>query len=309
MPLSPRLKWKITRYSQEWQTRREKLRNFFKSVSYKQKMCPACRALVDRNDKKCPFCGENTASAPRGGSDRVLSRVMPSQAKYTSAIMTVNVLLFAMALAASFKRSDGGFDLSMLLGSIDSITLVRLGAKYGPLLMAGEWWRFITPVFLHGSILHIAFNSFALMDLGPAVEQIYGSSKFLALYVLTGAAGFVLSFLWRPMGISVGASGAIFGLIGAMIGYGMKNRTSLGDSVKSMYIRWAVYGLIYGFIVPGIDNSAHIGGLAVGFLFGYVVSDMPLMTKEAILFWKVLRVVAMLAVLGSFILVGLRPPI
>ena len=80
MVLSPRMKWKINRYGQDLDRRLEKLRNFFKSVAYKQKMCPACRALVDRKDKVCPFCGENTSGAPRGGAGRVMDRIVPERA-------------------------------------------------------------------------------------------------------------------------------------------------------------------------------------------------------------------------------------
>ncbi len=308
MVLSPRMKWKINRHRQDLEERLEKIRNFFKSVTYKQKMCPACRALVDRNDKICPFCGENTSGAPRGGAGRVISRVVPEQARYTTVLLSVNLVLYGLSLAASAGRRGGEFDLSSLLGSIDSYTLVRLGAKYGPLIAAGAWWRFLTPIFLHGSLLHLAFNSIVLFDLGPAVEQLYGSHKFIVLYIVTGVAGFVVSFIWHPIAVSIGASGAVFGLIGAMIAYGQRHRSSLGDSVKSMYVRWAIYGLIYGFIVPGVDNSAHLGGLGAGLLFGFLVSDMPSITRESILFWKILRTIVVAAAIFGFIMVGLRQP-
>jgi len=307
MVLSPRLKWKINRYGQDLDRRLEKIRNFFKSVTYKQKMCQACRALVDRKDRVCPFCGENTSAAPRGGAGRVVSRIVPERARYTAALLSINLVLYGLSLAAS-ARHAGAFDLGSLLGSIDSYTLVRLGAKYGPLIAAGQWWRFITPIFLHANLIHLAFNSIVLFDLGPAVEQIYGSHKYIVLYIVTGVAGFVVSFLWHPYSVSVGASGAIFGLIGAMIGYGQRHRSSFGDSVKSMYVRWAIYGLIYGFIVPGVDNAAHLGGLGAGLLFGAIVTDMPSITRESILFWKVLGSLAVAAALLGFVMLGLRQP-
>jgi rhomboid protease GluP len=309
MILSPRMKWKINRYGQTLEQRMERFRNFFKGVMYKQKVCPACRALVDRNEKVCPFCGEGTAGAPRGGINRILSLVIPEQARYSTLLMGVNLVFFGLTLAASAQRRAGEFDFSTLLGSIDSVTLVRFGAKYGPLLAAGEWWRFLTPIFLHGSLLHLAFNSIVLMDLGPAVEQLYGSQKFVVLYVLTGAAGFAFSNMWHPYSVSIGASASLFGLIGAMIAYGHRNRRSLGDTVKSMYVRWAIYGLIFGFVMPGIDNSAHIGGLIAGLLFGLAVSDMPSITRESILFWKTLRTIVLLLVVFGFVMIGLRPAV
>jgi rhomboid protease GluP len=306
MVLSPRMKWKINRYGKTVEDRLEKIRNFFKSVTYKQKMCPACRALVDRNDKVCPFCGENTSAAPRGGASRVLSKVLPEHARYSTILLTVNLILFGLTLAGSARGANGEFDFGSLLGGIDSRTLVRLGAKYGPLIAMGEWWRFITPVFLHGGIIHLAFNTWVMLDLAPAVEQIYGSHKFLVLYVVTGAAGFVVSYFWHPYGISVGASGALCGLIGAMIAYGHRNRTRLGDSVKSMYLRWAIYILVFGVLVSGIDNAAHLGGLAAGFLFGMIVDDIPLLTKESIVFWKILQTLTVLLVVFAFVMIGLR---
>ena len=306
MVLSPKMKWKINRYGKNVEDRLEKIRNIFKSVTYKQKMCPACRALVDRNDRVCPLCGENTSAAPRGGASRVLSKVLPEHARYSTILITVNLILFGLTLAGSSRGPGGEFDIGSLLGGIDSRTLVRLGAKYGPLIAMGEWWRFITPVFLHGGVLHIAFNTWVMLDIGPAVEEIYGSHKFLVLYVVTGAAGFVASYFWHPYGISVGASGSLCGLIGAMIAYGHRNRTRLGDSVKSMYLRWAIYILVFGLLIAGIDNAAHIGGLAAGFLFGMIVDDIPLLTTESIVFWRILQTLTVLVVIFSFVMIGLR---
>src|SRR5450759_389373 len=120
MALSPRIKWKINRYGQNVEDRLEKIRNFFKSVTYKQKRCPACRALVDRNDKVCPFCGENTSAAPRGGASRVLSHVLPEHARYSTILLTVNLILFGLPLAGSARGANGEVDFGSLLGGIAS---------------------------------------------------------------------------------------------------------------------------------------------------------------------------------------------
>ena len=194
MPLSPRLKWKITRYSRQMDDQLDQARTFWRSMWGQQKMCPACRALVDRKETTCPLCGERITRGSGGPLDRMLSLVIPDQMRYTIFIMSANVLLFGLTLYVTLQRlgSDAGF--GAILGSIDGRTLVRFGAKYGPLISEGQWWRFVTPIFLHGGLLHIAMNSWVLMDLGPAVEALYGRQKFLVLNVLTGIGGNVLSY-------------------------------------------------------------------------------------------------------------------
>lgn len=306
MVLSPRMRWKINRYKGEMEERLERARGFFQSVVHKQRMCPACRALIDRKERVCPLCGEPVSAVAPAGIGRLLDSVLPQQARYTTVLLSVNVFLFGLMLVATIRGSGGRFDANLLFGSIDIVTLVRFGAKYGSLIESGEWWRFVTPVFLHANLIHLGFNSWVLFDLGPAVEGLYGPQKFLVLYVLTGAAGFVLSFLWQPLAVSIGASGAIFGLIGVMIAYGYRNRRSAGEAVRNMFVRWAVYMLAFGLLIPGIDNAAHIGGLVSGIAFGALVSDMPSVTQSSIRAWKLLRALAFLLVLFGFIMVGLR---
>jgi rhomboid protease GluP len=305
MPLPPRLRWKLTRYQNALEEKLDRARNLMLGVFSQQRMCPACRALVDRKDKTCPFCHERLTGGSGGPLDRLLSSFIPDQMRYTVFFLTINVFLFLLTLAASITRMGGELNL---LGGIDGYTLVRFGAKYGLLIEAGEWWRLLTPMFLHGSLLHLGMNSWVLYDLGPTVEGLYGRQRYLVLYVLSGVGGNLLSYWWSPFTISIGASGAICGLVGAMITYGYRNRSRLGESVRNMYVRWAVYILIFGFLVPFIDNAAHIGGLVTGMAFGYFVSDMPSMTSRSITFWKMLQAVITLLVLGAFLMVGLRPP-
>ncbi|MBI4444020.1 MAG: rhomboid family intramembrane serine protease [Acidobacteria bacterium] len=309
MPLSPRLQWKIKRFRNKMDERLDHLRNFFKSVMNEQRMCPACRALVDRKEKACPFCGERFIRAASGGVGRLAGALLPQQAPYIAIILGANMLLFVLTLVASMRYRGGAIDVASLLGGIDNVTLVRFGAKYGVLIMEGEWWRFLTPIFLHGNLIHIIFNTWVLSDAGPAVESLYGSQKFLVLYVFSGALGFVFSFFWNPYSISIGASGALFGLIGAMIAYGYRNRRTVAESVRNMYVRWAVYVLLFGFMVRGVDNAAHIGGLVGGLAFGWLVSDMPSVTRESIVLWKILGTLSALLVLFGFVMVGLRQPV
>ncbi|MFA5874497.1 MAG: rhomboid family intramembrane serine protease [Anaerolineales bacterium] len=162
--------------------------------------------------------------------------------------------------------------LLQLAGQYRLITdVVALGVKDDTLIRAGELWRLITPVFLHASILHIAFNMYALFIFGRGIEVRYGHGRFLLLYFLSGYAGNVMSFL-LTVNPSLGASTAIFGLIAAEGVFIIQNRKLLGDRVNRslmnlLYI--AGVNLLIGFTTSGVDNWGHIGGLLGGFLFAW----------------------------------------
>jgi rhomboid protease GluP len=130
----------------------------------------------------------------------------------------------------------------------------------------------ITAGALHGGLFHILMNSWILFDLGSQVEETFGSTRLIIFYVVSTIGGFFASYLWTPT-LSVGASAGVFGLIGVMIALGVTSRSALGDHVKTMYTKWAVYGLLFGiFLRPffNVDNAAHIGGLIAGFGAGYL---------------------------------------
>jgi rhomboid protease GluP len=153
--------------------------------------------------------------------------------------------------------------------------LVLLGAKFGPLIEAGEYWRFITPIVLHGGLIHLAFNSYALYALGPEAERVYGSARFLAIYLLAGFAGTLASYIRTP-GVSIGASGSIFGLIGTLAAFFYAARSLLGPEASrervNQMIGLAVVNIVLGFAFPNIDQAAHIGGLLVGGLAGLALA-------------------------------------
>src|SRR5215510_10203220 len=131
---------------------------------------------------------------------------------------------------ASFTYIFLGFNIAIFIlmalagGSTNETTLMAFGVKSNPKIAAGEWWRFVTPVFIHIGLLHLFFNSYALWIVGPQVEKLYGGARFVLLYVLTGVAGVVGSYLYRPEGLSAGASGAIFGLFGVLLVFGLRHR-------------------------------------------------------------------------------------
>ena len=167
--------------------------------------------------------------------------------------------------------------LSMALagGSTNELTLRAFGVKDNAAIANGEWWRFITPIFIHIGMLHLLFNSYALWIVGPQVEKLYGHARFVILYVLTGIAGVYASYYYHPETISAGASGAIFGLFGALLVFGIRYRNSIPPDFKRAVgtgvLPVIVINLIIGFTIPAIDNAAHIAGLLSGAALAAVV--------------------------------------
>src|ERR1700688_1281367 len=154
--------------------------------------------------------------------------------------------------------------------------LVRWGANVGVLTFSGEWWRLLTNVFVHGGLLHIAFNMWCLWNLGALCESLYGRGTYAAIYLICGLGASLASAAWHPYVPSVGASGAIFGLAGALItalklGEFSVPRAALSGTLRSLRA-FVVYNLIFGFALPGIDNTAHIGVLVTGLIVGALIA-------------------------------------
>jgi rhomboid protease GluP len=248
-------------------------------------MCPNCRAFITTDDKSCPYCEASIGA-------RIVDRRMPADvlggliphARFTTVmIMLLNFGLYIAMMARSSQMSLGGaMDMNF-------DTLFDFGAKHRVPILRGEWWRFITAGFLHGGLFHIGMNSWALFDLGTQVEETFGTSRYLVLYVVTTITGFLASYYWTPA-LSVGASAAIFGLIGAMIMHGILDRSARGEQVKGVYTRWAIYSLLFGFLSGfSIDNAAHLGGLAGGFAVAYVAGT-PGRSNVVERFWHIAAV-------------------
>lgn len=159
-----------------------------------------------------------------------------------------------------------------LIDMVSGGRLTELGAKSNPDILAGQIWRFVTPMFLHGGLLHIGTNSYFLYLVGPRLEQMFGRARFAAIYLLAGIGGAVVSFALTPEP-SIGASGALFGIIGAWIPLLYRNRKVLAHPERQIRRIVEVIGLnlLIG-LLPGIDNWAHLGGLLAGLALGWVAS-------------------------------------
>ncbi len=153
--------------------------------------------------------------------------------------------------------------------------LIHWGANYGPLTLGGEWWRLLTSVFLHGGIIHIALNMWCLWSLGELAESLYGHLTFAAVYLICGLSGSLLSVAWHPATVSVGASGAIFGVAGALIASLKLGEFSMPAAAKGVLRSVMLFvgiNLVLGAGTGFTDNAAHIGGLVAGLILGALIA-------------------------------------
>jgi rhomboid protease GluP len=256
----------------------------------KRRMCPHCRAFITTSDRTCPYCHEvvGPRAVDRREPGAILGGFIP-HARYTTIIILV--INFGLYLATSLYAKNVG----------EGQALFAFGAKLRLAILGyHQWWRLMTAGFLHGGIFHILMNSWVLFDLGAQVEEVYGTSRMIVFYFASTVCGFFASTLWNP-GLSVGSSAGICGLIGAMIALGVRHRSALGDHIRAYYTRWAIYCLVFGLLLPQIDNAAHIGGLAAGFGAAYVAGLPRISTGATEKLWKGVAVVCIALTILSFL--------
>ena len=192
----------------------------------------------------------------------------------TPVLVGLNVAVFGLMLA-------GG--VHPMAPTIDS--LIQWGANYGPKTTNGEWWRMFTAMFLHIGVLHLLFNMVALWNVGGFMERVLGTAGCVVLYLLAGLLGSVASVAWNPFVVSAGASGAIFGLYGGLLAFLLRHRdtTSYASlaALRTNTLAFVGYNLLYGVVQEGIDMAAHLGGLAGGFLCGFVLTQPGSQTGRA----------------------------
>ncbi|WP_238918472.1 rhomboid family intramembrane serine protease [Clostridium sp. YIM B02555] len=179
----------------------------------------------------------------------------------------VNNLINA-ANASSIKVSQNMID--NLINGINNSVLVDFGAKDNILINQGQIWRLFTCAFLHSGFIHIACNMYSLYIIGPQIEQIYGARKYLIIYTVSCVTASLLSYFMNPDSISVGASGAIFGLMGALLAFAFIERNKIQKKYMSSLMQVIIINLFIGLSISNIDNFAHIGGLVGGVLTGYI---------------------------------------
>jgi membrane associated rhomboid family serine protease len=189
---------------------------------------------------------------------------------FTPILIYVNILVFILMVIMglgfiSFKGND----------------LLIWGANFGPLVKSGEWWRLLTSIFLHGGLMHILANMYGLLFVGIFLEPLLGKTKYLFIYLLTGIIASLTSIWWHEATVSVGASGAIFGLYGLFISLMLTKvyPVEFSKAFLSSILIFVGFNLLMG-LTGGIDNAAHIGGLISGFIIGLIL--YPLFMKKII---------------------------
>lgn len=219
--------------------------------------------------KLCSWCVQHEAAKRGEASEDAVQRVeTPPWLRRESTSMIVTQAIFGINVAVFLGM--------MFAGASSGQDLADWGANYGPYTVAGQWWRLVTCLFIHGGMLHFAFNMWSLWNIGSLAESVYGHGTFAAIYLITGVAASITSILWNPGVLSVGASGAIFGIVGALLASyylgGMALPRSQGIFVS--LIVFSAYSLIRGFAQTGIDNGAHVGGLISGLVLGAIITKL-----------------------------------
>ncbi len=295
-------------------------------------MCRNCGAIVGAGADQCAVCGTSVASAEarparRTAPDRETLRfaraIVDRPYKFTILILVANFFLFLLMWQSS------GMSFSAL-SLFPQEVLVAYGAKVNSLIRdPHQWWRFVTPMFLHVNLLHLLVNMYSLWIVGPYVEKLYGSAKFVFFWVTTGIAAVMASYFavvspdvvmkFGALGRfllkmhdepSAGASGALFGLVGVLFVFGIKFRHELPEGFKRAFgtglLPMIMLNLFIGYVGRGfIDNAAHLGGLISGGLLALVVDyRRPGERASVALVWRILQFAALALVAVSFLMVA-----
>jgi rhomboid protease GluP len=250
--------------------------------------------------KICQWCVQHEAQQRGEIAEDATQPVVPAPwVRRGQSTITLTQILFGANVAVFLAMAFGSGSALDFQGQM----LVRVGANYGPLTLTGQWWRLFTYMFLHGGLIHIAINMWCLWDLGAMCESLYGRWTYGAIYLTTGVAGGLGSLVWNPMTFTVGASGAIFGLAGALIasvylGEFSMPSFAMKDTLRSLLF-FAAF-IVFGFAFPGIDNACHIGGLVSGLIFGAAIAKLSPQSDAPLRRAGVIAVVVVLVALGGF---------
>jgi rhomboid protease GluP len=222
-------------------------------------VCPSCGSLVGVRDDKCYSCGR---SNPGMWGFAPLLRQLGADLGFVPLVLGTCATIYLLTVLVSgdeLQVFSGGFNI--LVPSTKALLLFGMSGAY-PVFGLGWWWTLLSASWLHGSLLHIVFNMMWVRDLGPAMADIVGPSRTVIIYAVAGVCGFLLSSA-AGSPLTMGASASVFGLLGALVHYGRKSGSSL---IRGQAMNYAVILFVMGFVMRGVDNFAHAGGFAGGYL-------------------------------------------
>jgi len=262
-------------------------------------ICASCGVLVGVNDASCYNCGRRNPGL--WGFGPALRR-LGNDLGFVSIVTGGTIILFVLSLVMSRQG------VQVMLSPTTAI-LITLGASGAyPVIALGRWWTFLTAGWLHGSVLHIFFNVLWIRQLAPEIANLYGAGRMIIIYTVSGITGFGLStamFLlplqlpfFGGANVTVGASASIFGLLGALVHYGRRTGSS---HVGQSGLQYALIMGVMGFIMPGVDNSAHLGGFIGGYLSSLILDPLKPERVDHLLAAVVCLVVTFVAIIASVV--------
>ena len=235
-------------------------------IEKKSMLCPNCMRLISNDEPVCPYCG---IARPGASWKRALAKVSGlGRFDPVRLIVAVNVGFYLLSLLIDPRGLGLSVNPMGFLSPSDG-SVFLLGATGTLPLSYGRWWTLVTAAYLHGGLLHIFFNMIALRQLAPYVLEAFGVRRFAILYVWTGVAGFLISYL-AGIPFTIGASAPVCGLIGAILYYGKSRGGFYGETIYRQAMGWVVGLVLFGLFIPGINNWAHGGGIVSGILLAFV---------------------------------------
>ena len=231
-------------------------------------LCPNCRRLISANEDSCPYCGLKNPDS--WWKNNIWVRARYDTDSVTKAIIGINVIMFILSIIIDPGKSAMALSPFQFL-SPSNRSLILLGATGAyPIDNLHRWWSLLSANYLHGGLLHILFNMLVFRQLAPLAANEFGLNRMITIYTGSGVAGYLLSYV---IGIpfTIGASAAVTGLMGAIIYYGKSRGGHYGQAIYSQVGVWAIAIFVFGFLVPGINNWGHGGGMLAGALLGYLL--------------------------------------
>ena len=229
-------------------------------------LCPHCSKLISADERSCPHCGVSRPGAR--WKNLPITRGLLQSDQLIKTIIYANVGMYLISLLMNPTRMGLSANPFMFLSPSNGALLLLGSTGTIPIDQGHRWWTLVSANYLHGGILHIVFNMIALYQIGPLVLREYGANRLIGLYTLGGIFGFLVSY-FAGVRLTLGASAAVCSLIGASLYYGKSRGGAYGQAIYKQISGWVLVLFLFGFLVPGINNWGHGGGIVGGIVLGY----------------------------------------